>query len=114
MLEDFTNEDDEYYYDEALETLYERDFIMDDDSGITYGNVIDALRLLYTTKGHAGPYTFDEFYDAVIEMTVGENLKALINKGLIETVMLRDGEMGYKLTPDGQLAARLLEETDGQ
>lgn len=99
MIEDFTSEDDEYFWDESLIGMYPDDLIMDDDSGLTYRNVLDALRYCFDEKGHSGPYTFEEFYQALLEVTVGRDIDHLVELGLIEKVMSRDGEMLLKLAP---------------
>ena len=105
MFDNYAAEGDEFFYDEDRRHEYEDDFIMDDESGLTWGEVQTALRSLYEEKGHSGPYTLDEFYDAVLSAFFDPAIAGLIEKGLMEPVMQRNGEMGYKLTELGIAAA---------
>lgn len=114
MLSDYMNEDDEYYYNPEIFDDYERGFVMDDDSGITWGDVCDALTNLYQEKGHSGPFNFEEFYQALVDVMIDPALKGLIEKGLLHSYMSRDGEIMYTLTELGQQAASIMmaEESD--
>lgn len=95
------HDDGEYFYDPSLEDKFPRDEVIDPSCGMTWGNCCDALRQLYEEKGHSGPYTLDEFYNAILDVMITPELKALIEKGLVEAVMMRDGKMGYQLTELG-------------
>jgi hypothetical protein len=94
-------DENEYFYNPEVEGDYDREFVLDDDSGITWGNACDALRLLYEQHGHSGPFSVDEFFDAILDVIITPELKSLVDKGLSEPVMQRDGEMGWKLTEVG-------------
>ena len=111
MFEDNIGEGEEYFYDPECAKDYEPDFIMDDESGLTWAEVQTALKSLAEAKGHNGPFTFDEFYDSVCSVFLDPHLKSLMSKGLMEIVMERDGTIGYKLTQDGlKVAEEMLEE----
>lgn len=105
MLSDYTNEDDEYYYNPDIFDNHDRSLIMDDDSGITWGDVCDALTNLYNEHGHSGPFSLTQFHDALVHVVVDPALKSLIDKGLVYAYLGRDGKMMYALTELGQEVA---------
>ncbi len=103
---DAQNEDDLYYYDPENEGQFEPDFIMDDEIGLTWADVCMGLRNLNEEKGHSGPYTADEFFDAVSNAYVKVGIEGLMEKGLLDSCMNREGEMGYMLSELGKEATK--------
>ena len=104
------NEEGYFYVPEVFDD-YPRDMLMDEDSGdLTWGDVCDALTILHDEHGHSGPFDNEQFYNACVQAVVDPSVKSLVDKGFLEAVLQRNGEMGYQLTELGREAAKYMME----
>ncbi len=112
MSSDDDNREEGLYYIPEEFDRHPRDMQIDAESGTTWGEVCDALTFLHEEHNSDGPFTLEQFNEALIDCICSNAISGLMEKGLVEQVMRLDGEMGFKLTEKGKAQGEQLDAID--